>query len=245
MRHGFQGLFAVVVAQVHLDGFGQDDAGTDDVGADALLAEPRRDMAGKRMDRVLGHRIGDLPRRPARCRAGRGIDHRPAATFQHHRKRRLRGKKMALGIDRKALVQHFDRAVQRVDVAFGAAGKVGMIDVQPAERVDRSLNDGGLRCRIGAVQRHGQRLATGGLDRIGGFSRQIDQQIADHHVRAFFGQPPRRRRADAARAAGNNGSLALQTSHDTLLNKMSPQTAGKRLMFSRSPIRMIPFSLQT
>ena len=51
------------LGQMLRDGLGHDQPGADHIGADAVLAPFGGDMARERVDAVLGHRIGDLPRR--------------------------------------------------------------------------------------------------------------------------------------------------------------------------------------
>ena len=93
------------------------------------------------MDRILGHRVGHLKGVAADRRTGRGVDHRPAAAFQHDRQGGLRCEQVALGVDREGAVEHFFRAVQRVNIALSPAGQIGMIEIEPTEFIKRSLDD--------------------------------------------------------------------------------------------------------
>ena len=170
-------------------------------------------MAHQRVDRVLGHRVGDLEGIASDRRAGRGVDHRPAALIEHHRQRGLRREHVAFGVDREGAVEHLLGAVERVDVALGAAREVGVVEIEGAEFVERGLHDGGLRGGAGAVEIDTQRLAASGADALRGFLRPVLGDVADHDAGALLGQPPRGRRADPAPATCDHPHLALQSAH--------------------------------
>ena len=59
-------------------------------------------------------------------------------------------------------------------------------------------------------------FATSGLNRIRDFDRPFAHDVADDDVRAFFGQAPRRRRANTAPTARDDANFAVQSPHAIL-----------------------------
>ena len=95
------------------------------------------------------------------------------------------------------------------------AKRAGIVegDVEPAEALGRSGDEGAVVGLVADVAGQGHGLAAGGLD-LGDERRKLGlPPRPDHHLCAFRGEQPRGDAADAGARAGDDGDLVGQTFH--------------------------------
>lgn len=115
----------------------------------------------------------------------------------------------AAQVDRIDAVEDVGRLVGGVARRDLDAGVVER-HVQPAEGVDRALDEGGDLVLVGHIAGHAERLITGGGQLVGRGTKRFLVHVGEHDGRAGFGEGLDRGEAHPGAGARDDGDLAVE-----------------------------------
>src|ERR1700730_5284586 len=201
----------------------RDAAGTDAVDPDASFTELHRHRVSQMDDRGLGGAIDVRPKaRPETGDAG-GADDRARALLLHHGCR-------VLDAEEDPAQEHADGRVETVDrnvLDLSADARVpGIVEdaVEPAKAL-AGLCDRRLHVRFAAHVR--VEIPCASAELTGETPAAIVLDIGQHHRGAFFDEETHGGLTDAARSAGDECDLALETSHAALRPARAPSSSQR------------------
>ena len=122
---------------------------------------------------------------------------------------------MAAQVDRDAAVEHVERAIERIDIANGAARQIDVKAIQPPEFGQRCRDERTDRFGAGAVNVEPDGLAAVGATGSRGIHRPFGGNVTDDDRRTFGRQPLRGGSANAAPAAGDGDGFPFKTAHQS------------------------------
>ena len=170
----------------------RDEARIDAIDSDAIaeLARLHRSDPGQSVDARLGRGIASDPRKRDGRRHGGDVDDRAALAggpVRFHRAERMlhaEGRADDIDVPHATQILRFDIDDQRRDFDPCIVHE----DVEAAQLGDRRRNRGLPARLVGDVEAYEGGLGAAGCDRLGGFSPNVSQHVANHHGGACFGE---------------------------------------------------------